>query len=351
MRKSKWFLIIGLVLLASVMFMSCDNAVAPPIVEPPVVEPPVVPIPPTFEEVIAGNFWTVNRVERYQDTGYAVALNSEPVEDPYALDVCSYWDENEEIWFFLDENGDGIISPSEPSSGPLSWEMVGTGEIEIEGELWTISYFDGDGWAIEKNVSGTELGDILGNDYGPYEGWIRIHYIPCDKMFDDGIVTKGGFSFVFDDMGDALMTDCTAFVIGMITCDDDCMGGRRSPSKFLAEILLVEDDEWDGFVVSSGGNLILIANSEDYSVIATLWVDENDDVQFYIKNAQAFIPDLVYDMMITVDSADVALFEFDATILGETIHAFDVETMLDKSQLGDFIREAINDAEIFVVTP
>lgn len=330
----KYLFIVLVLVMASIAFMGCQDSGVTPVPE----EPPV--IPPTFEETITEKFWSVNRVERYQDTGPRSAS-----ADPYALDVCSYWDEDGNIWFYEDANSDGIISPSEPVYGPIPW-MVEDDVLYVDGVAWDIDYFDDDGWAIEADVTGTDIGDILGNEYGPYEGWIRLHYVPCMKAFDDGVITAG-FAFVFDDMGDALLTDCSTFIYGILDCDDGCVGGKRKPRLVKIDIALVEDDEWDGFAFSFGENLVIIGNSDEFSAIGTLWETE-DGADGAVETGDAFIADLVYDMVITVDSAGVATFDFVSRIGG---HSFSVETVLDHAQLGEMVMLAVNDADAPVVNP
>ena len=331
MKKLTMLLIIGLVILASVAFMGCKD-VSP---EPPVVEPE--PVPPTFEETIVGKLWQVEGIEKYQDTRPRSVM-----DNPYEKDACMLWGDDGFITFWEDANEDGILSPSEQLPGSVPYEI--TSEVVIvDGMEFAVSYFNSTGWAIEADVTGTTLGDWLGGAGEPYEGWVRIHYVPCMLMWD-GNVLEGGFAFVFDDMHDTnaeWVTICKRW--WRLNIEYDWADGFYFTSGTPADSYL-EDDPALGVHIA-----IISYHDGKGDDIDTLILIYSEDLGFGVYHAkEALEPMHVYDMLITVDSADVGVFEFLSRVDGS---GFDVDVILDRSEMGAFIIRGVDDVDVPVVNP
>jgi len=323
----KKFLFLVMVALAVFAMVGCkDDPVAP---KPPV-EPE--PVPPTWEEVVEGKFWQVSGIEKYQDT--------RSLENPYRKDICMYWSEDT-ITFWEDANDDGLLSPSEQVNGVVPYELV-DGVLTIDGLAFSVSYFNATGWAIEADVTGTTLGDWLGGSGEPYEGWVRIHYVPCMLGFD-GNVYEGGFAFVFDDMGDTTAEWVRYKCLKWLDIDFDFCDGFYFTSGTPIDSYL-EDDP------ILGNHIIIISYHDGYGDdIDTAILIANEEYGFDLYAVPpGFKPDHVYDMVITVDSADVAEFDFTSRVNG---HNFSVDAVLDRSEMGAFIIRGVDDADAPVVNP
>jgi len=326
--KKLSFIAIVLVLMTS-LFMGCSQPTDDG-------DDPVVIVPPTFEETVAGKFWSLDMLERYQ-----VTTRTEADVNPYALGVCFYFGEDGYLTFWEDANDDGILSPSEEIGSSLTWSIE-DGVLTIDGTPWGIVYFTATGWAIEADVTGTLLGDVLGNDGAPYEGWIRLHYVPCDKLWDGPRLT-GEFAFVFDDMHDT-NAEWTKFCKRyFLDVEFDWMDGFYFTTGTPADSY-IEDDPTLGvhvFVLSfydGPGNDIdtaIIIASETYGVDVYVVPDQLD-------------PMAVYDMTFSTDSADVGLFEFVSRVDGS---GFEVDVTLDKSEMGAIIIRGVDDCDVNVVNP
>jgi hypothetical protein len=334
----KKFLILGFVLLGIFALTGCPDPVGgnDVVIDDPIIDP--IPIPDTFNDIIAGKFWQVDGIEKYQDTRSAARFS----ENPYRKDICMYFGEDGFITFWEDANDDGLLSPSEKINGDIPWSVVGNA-VDIDGDLYDLSYFNATGWAIEADATGTTLGDWLGGPDDDYEGWVRIHYVPCLLVWD-GDVLEAQFAFVFDDMGDTV-AEWT----------------RWCKRRWNLEI----DFDWaDGFYFTSGTPLTSYADDDpvlgNHIVIIDYHDGRGDDIDSLVliytevygpmlfNSRKGFKPDHVYDMTITVDSADVALFAFVSRVDGSN---FEIDAVLDRSEMGELIIRGVDDADVPVVNP
>jgi hypothetical protein len=324
--KKLW--LIGFVVIMATLFLAgCPSPASPP------VEPPVQPIPPTWSEIVQGKFWQVDGIEKYQDT--------RSLMNPYEKDICMFWDDDE-ITFWEDDNGDGLLSPSEQINGSLPYDVTGN-ILTIGPDTFEIDSFDANGWSMVADVTGTTLGDWLGGSGEPYEGWVRIHYVPCLLMFDDNVLS-GGFAFVFDDMGD---------VTGEWI--------REYCKRWKIDI---DVDDADGFYFTSGTPIDSYLDDDPrlgvHFVIVSFYDGRGDDIDTFILIGseeygfddydvwQQFDPNAVYDMVITVDSADAGNLSFVSRVDGD---AWDIDVRIDRSEMGELIIRKVDDVDVPVVNP
>lgn len=325
--KKVWWIIAAVA--AAVLFVACpnpagngDNGNGEP-----------EPMPPTFLETVSGKIWMVEGIELYQDT--------RSLENPYRKGVCMYFQDDGNISFWIDANDDGLLSPSEQVDGLIPYSEA-AGMLTIGGDVWSVDSFDASGWSISADVTGTTIGDWLGGPGDPYEGYVRVHYVPCMKGLDDQVLTYS-FAFVFDDMGDTTAE------------------WMRRKCRYWLDI----NFDWcDGFYFTSGtpldsyledspilGNHVMVISYHDgfYNDIDTAILIANKVYGLDMYDVPAgFKPDHVYDMTITVDSADAGNMAFVSRVDG---HAFDVDVTLDRSEMGAVIIRGVDDADVPVVNP
>jgi hypothetical protein len=360
MKMNKWFMLIGLVLIASIAFMGCDPADSgaggtPP--EEPVdpEDPPViVPVPPTFEEVVIGKSWQVLGIERYQDTRPPARTGGSPPEpevSPFDTDICWFWGD-EEIIAYVDLNDDGFMSPGEDiATVPYTLNAM---TIVIDGRTFTVDSFGANSWSMITYLDGFTNPEWLGEENKEWTGWARIHYIPCTYPWLDEEISFN-FAFVFDDMGDTT----AAWDFWWKFCR-----GRLKTGYDLE----IDFDFADAFYFTSGtpltsyieddpvvGNHIVIIDFHD----PFTWAGTGDIDSLIVVYTEAYgmlvfesykelKPDHVYDMYVEVTAADNATFQFVSRVDGS---GFTKSAILDFSEMGELIIRMVDDADLPIVNP
>jgi hypothetical protein len=163
----------------------------------------------------------------------------------------------------------------------------------------------------------------------------------------DGDLYEGSFAFVFDDLNDvnanwqAVVDGCQVHWRSVLDLDQAdgfyFTSGTPVDSYFYDDPILgvhiIIIDYHDGY----GGDIdsVILIGSEEYGFEA-------------FASEDGFYMDQVYDMYLTVDSADVATFEFVSRFDGD---GFSIEARVDRSELGEFIIRAIDDCDVPVVNP
>lgn len=335
MKKTKWFILLGLALLVSIAFMGCQgDGVTNPPADPPIVEP----IPPTFEEVVVGKFWQVDGIERYQDTR-PPARGAGSL--PYEKEICMLWGVDT-IQAYNDDNDDGFMSPGEELGPPVPYTIIG-GILTIGDIEFTVESFDANGWSMKSETLYGDTGlDWLGDVGDDWVGYVIIHYIPCGFPWLDETITFD-FAFVMDDMGDTVAD-----------WDQICRWFR----------LDVDFDWADGFYYTSGtpldsyagddpvlGNHIIVVDyhdgrGDDIDSLMVVYTEAYGPMSFNWE--PGLKPDHVYDMYVEVQASDAATVEFISRVDGS---GFLRAVVMDFSEMGELIIRAVDDCDVPVVNP
>jgi len=309
MKKRSLFLILGLVLIASIAFIGCDtdDGVTPPVEEPP------AEIVLEWMDIVPEGFWQITKVS----TDITVTRSA---GDPYEFisDMYIVFADDGAVNLWYDANTDGILSPAEFIGDVGPWELV-DGVLTIDGQPFDLGTVNENDWVMMIDILDTSIGEALVDAGYDVNGFATIYFNRAIPVYEDeSHLISTSFPFAFADRNET----------GMVY--ELYRKGCWIKTYYLdgEEVFL---DDADGFYFTWGENDIVIVtlDGDDASFVfvnGELYWETTEEEGFVFKDS------VVYDMTVVAHPNDIATFEFVSRF--DASDTFIVPTAIDYASLG-----------------